>query len=253
MGNHVKSQVMELGNIYFFYRPKVKADDGDEQSMPKNKDEIQRFYLVLHPKGEKRYRLLLLGKKKLPDIKKHEKYWATVDIVTADSTELLDALKAHTYRTKTHGKRVQPEASPCGEGIYCIAKTSRQTYLVYHLELPEKRGEVQEDLAMEREASYVLSIKNQKILGTQSDSIANLPKKLQEKLSNLHFVPVDPTEFLNYPGAELLLIGTRVKAKDTLGISLPSRLNDDAQDLFKNSKLGTNNHVVRALFKREWL
>jgi hypothetical protein len=56
--------VLEEGNIYFMYRPRV--NEGDVQSIK----DVQRFYLVLSPKGKKRYRLMVMLKKQLPDIKK---------------------------------------------------------------------------------------------------------------------------------------------------------------------------------------
>ena len=74
-------QILEQGNIYFFYRPKV-----DEPSV-EGLEDVERFYMVLEPKqkDEHLYRLIIIGHKKMPEIKPHgggNRYWGFVDKVS---------------------------------------------------------------------------------------------------------------------------------------------------------------------------
>ena len=48
------------------------------------------MYMVLHPRGEKKYRMIVIGRKKLPDAAKSgtQKYWGFVDRVVSDPKQL---------------------------------------------------------------------------------------------------------------------------------------------------------------------
>src|SRR5690349_17877123 len=99
--NSIKT--IERGHIYFFYRPKVQSKDKKE--LPAyNKQSIQRFYIVLH-KNLKPYRIILIGKKRLPSIDSREKSWGTIDLCTRHREKIIEALKQEEYGTKTRGKR----------------------------------------------------------------------------------------------------------------------------------------------------
>ena len=52
--------ILQSGNVYFFYRPKVENSE----------KEIQRFFFVLHPQNQSKYQLLVVGKKHLPSEEK---------------------------------------------------------------------------------------------------------------------------------------------------------------------------------------
>ncbi|HEU4823532.1 MAG TPA: hypothetical protein VFS97_08930, partial [Nitrososphaeraceae archaeon] len=86
-------KILEYGDIYFFYRPKVGSQE------VKSIDDVRRFFMVTAPEeittntkrnGEKvkkthrqLYRLFVIGKKSLPEIRKSEarsseRYWARV-------------------------------------------------------------------------------------------------------------------------------------------------------------------------------
>ena len=59
-----REREIEHGDIFFFYRPKIEAET------VRGVEDVQRFYMVtsrLQDDGEK-YRLLLLGRKQLPEI-----------------------------------------------------------------------------------------------------------------------------------------------------------------------------------------
>lgn len=159
MAKQTLSHILEQGKVYFFYRPKV-SDEAVEEWIPKGIEDVQRFYMVLKSDQDAHYRLLIIGKKRLPVLKKHEKYWGVVDMVTTRKYELINALKESHYQTKTRGERVQPEVKECGEGRYYIVKHGKNTFLNYRLSLPKQTGKVQRVFQIAPIANYQISMKN---------------------------------------------------------------------------------------------
>src|SRR5437870_10535882 len=106
-------QVLERGNIYFIYRPRV------EETSAAGLEDVQRFFLVLSPHGNDRHRLLVIGRKKLPDIDdQRDKNWGFVQKVARDPHDVEDELDRASYETKTRGERHLAPARPAGEGVY---------------------------------------------------------------------------------------------------------------------------------------
>lgn len=244
---------LEEGDIYFVYRPKV--EHGSAQGL----EDVQRMNVVLHPRGEKRYRLLVIGEKKMPGVeKKGRKSWGFVERVSGDSGKLEEELSGKTYRTRTRGERDEPAVRPAGEGVYAIVRHGDHTHLAYALELPRKPGEVQEELNIEKEASYILSIKNPdkpspSSTGLHEEQKAQFPKKLQERFRGRRFIAADPPDFLNYEGAELLLIGSTDDISEELDITLDTeKETEDTAEVFSDLHLRRSEHPVEPLFKGEW-
>src|SRR5919109_5685361 len=76
-------KVIEHGDIFFFYRPKI-----DTQEV-KDIEGVQRFYMVMSPETSKNYRLFLLGQKQLPEIvegkpNSEERNWALNVLTTSN-------------------------------------------------------------------------------------------------------------------------------------------------------------------------
>jgi len=253
--NPHKSQILEQGDVYFFYRPRVEPEQKTEEAVVQKMEDIQRFYLVLHPEKAKEYRLILVGEKKLPTIEsEYEKDWAMVDFVTTDRQELINELNEQTYSTRTRGERVLPAVRPIGEGVYCIVAHGRNTYFAYALELPAKRGEVQKTLEIEPQASYVVSVKNPDMPGKRSSREVDYPKTLKEKFKDLRFIPANPPELLNYEGAELLLIGARTNVAKELGVEIKKEQESiNTADIFNDLKLWKKEHPISPLFKGQWI
>jgi hypothetical protein len=72
-----QSTILEQGDIFFFYRPKVKSEKVESI------DDVRRFFVVLAPESKNLYRLLVIGKKSLPEIREtdarsSERYWTRV-------------------------------------------------------------------------------------------------------------------------------------------------------------------------------
>lgn len=104
------SRILERGDIFFFYRPRVNA------ARAYDFEDVQRFFFVLRPDGKRLFREIIVGRKRLPDPDSHEREWAFVAEVSPRASELEDELEADVYDTKTRGLRVEPEARPRGRG-----------------------------------------------------------------------------------------------------------------------------------------
>src|SRR3954452_18783935 len=109
MNRKIENKIIQKGNIYFFYRPKIG-----------NEEEVQRFFFVLKPENKNKYHLLIVGKKHLPETKQHESYFLFVDKVSEDKKSLLESLEEKHYQTKTRGEQTQPTSRCLAEGKYLI-------------------------------------------------------------------------------------------------------------------------------------
>jgi hypothetical protein len=111
------ANVLERGNIYFVYRPKV------EHTSTAGLEDIQRFFVILSPFGNARYRLIVIGRKKLPAIADdQERSWGFVQKVASKPEDIEDDLDRLTYSTATRGERHLSPARPAGGG--CVRDRS---------------------------------------------------------------------------------------------------------------------------------
>jgi hypothetical protein len=251
-----RTEVVEHGNIWFIYRPKVRAEDEPEQDV-KGIGDIERFHVVLRPEGTSRFRLMTIGAKRLPDADEHERNWGFVDLIAKSAREVTDVLGEDHYDTKTRGERVRPAARPAGEGVYVLTLTGKTTHLAYALELPEKPGPVQKQLNIAEEASFALSIKNPekgspRNTGLDSAEKADYPDKLQKEFRDRRFATEDP-RLLDYEGAQFILIGAGRDVKRDLGIDLePEDESEATADIFKQLRLSKGKHPIEPLLTGEW-
>ncbi|MBX6311460.1 MAG: hypothetical protein IRY99_00825 [Isosphaeraceae bacterium] len=246
-------EVLERGDIFFIYRPEV------EETSPEGLGDVQRFYMALRPEGDKTIRLIAIGRKKLPEIKDgSRRYWGFVSKVARQPDELKEELAGKTYQTKTRGARHQPPARPAGEGVYAVVRHGDHTHLAYVLELPEEPGAVQEAFHIEPEASYILSIKNPEKpsppqAGLPEGQEAKFPKKLMERFRERKFVAADPPEFLDYEGAEILLIGAEEDVSEELGIRLDAQREDeDSAEVFGDLRMKRSQQMIKPLIEGRW-
>lgn len=249
-----KSKILEKGNIYFFYRPKVNRTE------VKGFDDISRMYMILSPEKKKETRLVLIGQKFLPKEKtdKESKNWAFVDVVSKNPKEVEVQLHGEEYQTKTRGTRHRPISRPAGEGVYTIVKHDGHTHLAYVLELPEKTKKVQRELNIAKESNYIISVKNPQKpsprgAGLRKEQKANYPKKLNDKFKDYRFISLDPADFLDYEGCELVLIETGKKNGKDLGIKIDTqRETENTADIVKELRMDLEKHPVKPLFAGEW-
>lgn len=246
------ADVLEDGDIYFLYRPRV------QETHVASIDDVQRLLVVLHPWRGRRVRLLVVGRKHLPEIAEHDRFWAFVDKVVDRPEQLHEALEPRTYRTRTRGEREQQPARPAAEGAYVIARHDDHTHLAYQLELPHRPGPAQQGLTIEREASYIATIKNPQApsppgVGRPGPGKAKLPSDLQGRFHGRRFAPLDPPSFLDQPGTELVLIGAAYDASEELHVDLDAEVERAARNtIFDDLRIGRQDRPVAPLFAGEW-
>lgn len=131
------------------------------------------------------------------------------------------------------------------------------THLAYVIELPTHQGPAERELNIEREASYIIAVRNPETprppnTGLDPERDAKFPKKLQEKFASRKFAAVDPPEFLDHEGAELIFIGASEDPERELGIEFkPDRETLQTADVFKDLKLPRE--IAReSLLEGEW-
>ncbi|HEY6883282.1 MAG TPA: hypothetical protein VI278_04510, partial [Nitrososphaeraceae archaeon] len=222
--NNTQSDTLEQGDIYFFYRPKKNAEQ------VKSIEDIRRFFIVTAAEQRQQeqqqenissqlYRLFVIGKKSLPEIRKSEaraseRYWARVGGIFTDPNELTKELFSDEFRKGD-------AARPVGEGKYAIVKHQNHAELAYILEMPKEPGEAQRELSIEKEASYIVSVINPKKSaasavpeGGSYPSTEEIPMYSEEILKEFNdsdiFVSLTrDTRFIDYRNAQILLIGAR--------------------------------------------
>lgn len=249
-----ESDILEQGDIYFFYRPKKNS------SKVKDIDDIRRFFMVTAPDKQnnnkytskntrgKFYRLFVIGKKALPEIRKSEaraseRYWARVGGIFEDQNDLAKELFSDEFREGD-------AARPVGAGKYVIVRHQKHAEIAYILETPYKPGDAQEELGIEKEASYIISVINPKSHVPEGfPSAEEHPKYPEEVLKEFdeseNFTSLfEDTRLIDFPNAQVILIGAREGKdiiKDDLGIDID--LDDDnkrKKDLDILNKLKTS-------------
>jgi hypothetical protein len=229
------AEVLEKGDIFFFYRPKTKIVDGSGDV--KSIEDIRRFFMVTatttsanteneqqqqfdetNRKTSKeaespRYRLFVIGKKSLPEIRatearRSERYWAKVGGIFENPQKLTSELLSDEFRKGDAARAV-------GEGKYAIVKHQDHAELAYVLEMPEEPGEAQRELGIEKEASYIVSIINPKVPVPKgypsSEEPPNYPESILKKFDeNENFISLArDLRFINFQNAQMILVGAR--------------------------------------------
>jgi hypothetical protein len=246
------AEVVEHGDIYFLYRPRV--NDERVESL----EEVQRLLVVLRPWPVRRLRLLVVGRKRLPDLGAHDRFWAFVDAVVDRPERLRAAVERRGYRTKTRGERVQPPARPVAEGGYVIARHDDHTHLAYQLEPPDPGGPAQRGLNIEHQASYVVTVKNPKKpsppgVGRPGPGKADLPAELQDRFRGRRFIPLDPPVLLDHPGTEIVLIGAAADASAELELNLGAEAENAAHSsIFDDLHISRRDRPTAPLLAGEW-
>jgi hypothetical protein len=229
------STELERGDIFFFYRPRVGRDE------VRSLEDVQRFFMLLHPQGSSHVREIVVGTKRLPDVERHERGWAFVARVSR-GVDFREELERRTYQTKTRGERVQAATRPAGEGRYAIVDHGDHSHLAYVLELPHDPGEAQRMLRIGHEASYIVAVRNPEAPappGMDPPARApDLPERLRTRFGRRRFAQLDTTEWLEHEGVELVMIGAATAAARELGIELDAEAEAmHHADLFETLRL----------------
>ena len=186
------SNILEKGLIYFFTRNRVGIDDADSVG------DLQRTFFVLRPLptgaklGDgaipdlKNNRLFALPKKTFP--KSHnDRFMAFVEKANTSIQDLKDNFfKGSSYETKTQGTRQVDPVNPVAEGVYAITRTEdRTTHLIYSTTIPSDLGEIQEDLGIKDQGSFIVSVKNPERSGPAAASLPQKPDFSKEYVTSM--------------------------------------------------------------------
>jgi hypothetical protein len=247
-------KVIEHGDIFFFYRPKVDTEE------VKGIENVQRFYLVTSPEDSETYRVFMIGQKQLPEIiesttSSEERNWALNVLTTSDANEIRKEFLPAEYKTETRGTRRVGMALPAGEGKYSIIMHDGHSELAYILEIPRTPGPTQNEFQIKKEASYIVSIKNPDIHVSGYNAFLkrkpDYPKSLKEKFGDRRWVSIDEPDLLNYENTQLLLVGARKKdVEEELGIQFDGeKESTQTAELFNQLKIRKEQIPLKPLFK----
>ena len=201
------ADTLEQGDLFFLYRPKVERDAAG------GLDDVERLHVVLRPRGQPLWRLLVMGAKRMPSLASHERNWGFVDAVLRREADVREAFAARNYATKTRGTRHLAPARPAGEGVYALVRRGSQVLLACRLELPVTPGPVQEALGIVPEAVYALQVKNPEAPGAAllGEGRAQLPKRVQAGFEGGRYEGESAAP-LDHEGVEFLLVGVEAAA-----------------------------------------
>jgi hypothetical protein len=247
--HRAKLNVTERGELFFVYRPT------DDRYEPGGLLEVRRFYMVLRPQGEEKFRLIAVGKKRLPasdDVA--ERHWGFVDGVFQTADALRQAAAGVPSLFGPRGENLRP----AGEGAYALVLHGNHTHLTYVLDLPAIQGEVQEAFNIHPEGRFVVAVKNPEAIsppgaGLEMDRRPNFPSDLLATFADRRWVPIDPPAFLDYEGAELVLIGGRDDLGEDLGLDMQAHPKDEeTAEIFNDLHLEKSERTIKPLFQGVW-
>ena len=253
-------EILEYGDIYFFYRPKVGSSD------VRSIDDVRRFFMVTAPEetavysnkektDRQLYRLFVIGRKSLPEIRtsearSSERYWARVGGIFENPEDLTKELLSDEFRKGDL-------ARPVGGGKYAIVRHQNHAELAYILELPKEPGKAQKEFGIEKEASYVVTVINPfKPVPEGYPSAEHSPRYpdsvQQEFGEDENFIPLMRNlELINYQNAQVILIGAR-EGKDTIkkdfGIDIKEE-ESGPEDVLSRLKMRKEQIPVRPLIE----
>jgi hypothetical protein len=242
-------KILEKGDLFFLFRPHV------EEFPPTGLLDIRRFYMVLRRQGSDRFRLIAIGKKRLPGLEEgSQRHWGFVDGVFGSPEELRAAAVGLSGSMGSGAGNLRP----AGEGVYAIILHGNHTHFVYVLELPSILGEVQQAFNIKQEGRFVLAVKNPYAVsppgvGLELDRQPEFPEELSSRFQNRRWQPVDPPEFLDYEGAELVLIDGRDDLGEDLGIDFNAEPEDEETALvFRDLHLEKSERIKKPLLEGVW-
>jgi hypothetical protein len=277
--DHKPSELLEYGDIFFFYRPKVGA------TQVTGIDDVRRFFMITatesrQPGNEPQekdkqfenstasanlgrsnaptwYRLFTIGKKSLPEVRhtearRSERYWAKIGGIFRDPRELTNELLSSEFREGD-------SARPVGEGKYAIVNHENHAELAYILEMPKVLGGAQEELGIEKEASYIVSVINPKVPVPQgypsAEQPPQYPRSIIDSLEEAeNFIPLSKDiRLIDFPNAQVILIGAR-EGKDVLKREIGIDIKDEEEsertaDIFTKLQIERNRTPIKPLIE----
>jgi len=245
-------KIIERGDLYFFYRPKV------HEEKVRDLDDVQRFYIVMAPEEPRLFRLLIIGQKYMPEIlpgrmAPSERNWAIVDYVTESGEDLV---KKKLGWEETAAERPIHPVRPAGAAKYQLILHEDHTEMAYSLESPSSPGSVQETFNILPEAAYIFKIKNPERVAPGYPGVEQRPQYPEElqQLFDEDWINVKDARLLDYENTQILLIGARKQdVEKELGVEFKregaSRVVDK---LYKTLSMSEQDHPLKPIVEGEW-
>jgi hypothetical protein len=220
------TRALERGDVFFFHRPRVGVAEA------RTLDDVAHFFFLLEPDARGCDRVVVVGRKRLPDPERHERAWALVAEV----------------RRPRERRESRPGARAVGEGRYLLADHDGHSHLAYALKLPRAPGEAQRMFNVGRDANFILAVRNPDApappgTGLPRSRRAQLPPDVRERFGARRWLAVEDPALLDHPGIELVLIGAAADVEDELGLALDT----EAETLVASELLADLGMVQRAL------
>ena len=222
------TEIMESGNLAFLYRPLPGL------RQPQTSDEIEHAYIVLFPDEQQLHtnRVLTFMCGYFPPIIPNftlpeEREWAYVSETSKDPRTTIQALIGALSG--------QTPPRLAGDGRYAILRHGARTYFTYVLSHPRQLGHAQQTLMMETEASFQVVVQEPAVpTDLRLTEKPAYPADLGNRFDGHVSIPLDPTTFLDYTWAQILLIGDQTDLKAQFGIDFQRDvMNEAGKDAFQ--------------------
>jgi hypothetical protein len=200
--------VLERGDISFFFRPRVQPADAPAGLA--TAPGVQRLFFVLSTAGD-RHRRVRVGRKRMPAAA-GERLWARVERVGSLQRVLADQLEAEEYRTKTRGDRYQPGARPIGQGCYAFVRHGDHVHLVYRV--AQLDPDVPDEVWVPEAGSDLVLFER-----SESSDRAEASRGIgRDPGGRLRWTIAGEPALLDEEGAEIVIVGTG--GDDDLGVDV---------------------------------
>lgn len=219
-------KILETGDIYFYVRPFINREVVKDQS------DAEQFFFILKDRERPHYRVLTIPSEHMPSsTDKEERSLATyVERVSSDFGPIELVINGEHFTPKDAKPHLLAQAKQLADGKYCLLFHNEVIHFAYLLEHPLHYKEFQFAFDLANYNHYLLAIENPLSPRLRTTIVpskkAHFPKPLQALFGNIPLMPMSELTFLNYEGAELLLIEEKAIPDEKVLKHLPFRLKE---------------------------
>ncbi len=196
-------EILEQGAVSFLAVARRDAPDASGAA------DLDRLFVVLAPEGTRPLRRLAVQRRRLPDARRRQRFFAHVDRISAAPARLTEDVRSADAR------RAPPRVLAVGR--YALARHSDHVHLAYALARACGRGPLASAVGIASGASFVLLVFRRSLPP---------PRRPGHGAAEAPLVPATP-EALDVIGAEVALVAGGRPADARLGIPAgPDRVGD---------------------------
>jgi hypothetical protein len=137
-------EILEQGAVSFLAEPRPGVADADAP------EDVRRLFLVLAPDGRRPLRRLSIGRRRLPDRARGQRFYAHVDRIADVPARLTDDLR--------RGRPLRPGARVLAVGRYALARHGDHVHFSYALARACGTGPLAEQVGIGAGGSFVLCV-----------------------------------------------------------------------------------------------